>query len=143
MYSREQRWAQKASLAVRTRENEPWSEDYGRQCLRLPCMIHECGLCQTLAFLEAKGQDADETGGSRRPYFHALLEDLARALEVEAAPGTTIRRSLSDKARTSPITEYQRLSRDALGCANYLKRYAEAILRVQPGVDDEPAREPR
>jgi CRISPR-associated protein Cmr5 len=122
-FSRDQKWAQLASILVRSRENEAWCADYGRQCLHLPVMIHQCGLCQTLAFLEQKAS-------AKRPWFQSLLDDLASAM------GNSSTASLSDQARSLPITEYQRLSRNALGCANYLKRYAEAFLKVEPGADD-------
>ncbi len=143
MLSREQRWAQVASRLVGRRNAESYRKEYGIQCLRLPATIHECGLCQTLAYIEAKAQGNDENAESGKPHFAALLDDLAEALGVEdrtAAPGVSaLRRGhrLAQDARDEDVVEYQRLSRDALHCANYLKRYAEAILKVQLGVDAE------
>ena len=56
-----------------------------------------------------------------------------------AAPGMAALRGgphLAQIARNADVARYQKLSRDALHCANYLKRYAEAILKVQLGVEE-------
>ncbi len=119
MPTREQLWAQKASACVSARRPALWAKKYGIQCLHLPAMIHQCGLCQSLTFLQAKAKDE----------HLALLDDLAAAL------GLQTRTVLVDRARNSALTAYQQMSREALGCSNYFKRYAEAILRVELGVD--------
>jgi CRISPR-associated protein Cmr5 len=119
MAMRDQVWAQRASARVSARQPEPWGKKYGIQCLHLPAMIHQCGLCQALTFLEAKAKDE----------HLALLDDLAAAL------GFGTRAVLVDRARSSALTAYQQMSREALGCSNYFKRYAEAIIRVELGVD--------
>ena len=143
MLSREQQWAQVASRLIRRRESAAYRKEYGIQCLRLPAMIHECGLCQTLAFIESKAQANRDDGTAGREYFAVLLEDLAEALDIprqvaaNGLPPLSPGQNLAQKARTEGVIEYQLLSRNALHCANYLKRYAEAILKVQLGVDAE------
>ena len=140
-----------ASRLVRSRDTDKKiRKEYGIQCLRLPATIHECGLCQTLAFIEAKAKGTSGGEESGKKHFGALLDDLAEALGVSdriaanGVPAMPRGQILAQMARDEDLTEYQKLSRDALHCANYLKRYAEAILKVQLGVDTEegPAGEP-
>ena len=104
------------------KENEPWAKDYGRQCLRLPSLILQCGLCQSLAFLEAKGGG----DGVRAKAFSRLLADLTQVVygEKGASPG------LAEETRTASSQRYLWLTRETLACSQWFKRYAEAVLRV-------------
>ncbi len=105
---------------------EAHAKEFGRQCLRLPALIHQCGLCQALAFLEAK---------KFGPVVHSLAlvlsapeQDLNKQLDGSA---------LAKQAREAGMVEYQWLSREALKSAQWLKRYTEAILNLKPGDADE------
>ena len=91
--------------------------EYKTQCMHLPALIHQCGLCQALAFLDAKG-----AGGKR--YFHQLLEDVAGVSRLADS-----REKLTAKARTAGVQEYQRMTAEMMACAQWLKRYAEAMLK--------------
>ena len=84
----------------------------------MPEMIHQNGLCQTIAFLEAKRTNPEKA------HFGDVLEDLAAI--AKPAPGA----AFAKLARTAESGEYQRLTREALACAQWLKRYAEALLKV-------------
>ena len=46
------------------------------------------------------------------------------------------RSALTEAARTAKLLEYQQLTREALKCAQWFKRYAEAVLKVQAGGDE-------
>jgi len=118
MITREQLRAQAAYRAIKNAEGSAWTKEYGRQCLHLPALIHQCGLCQALTFLEAKA-----------PKRHECEHLLADIVSV-AALGST------DRVREAELTEYQRLTREALACAQWFKRYAEAILRVEAGGEE-------
>jgi CRISPR-associated protein Cmr5 len=109
--TRDQQRAQAAFLAISDAKGKPHCEDYGRQCLRLPMLIQQDGLCLTLAFLEAKK--------AKKEYFGRLVDDFARILGADSA-----------KIRTADAATYQRLSREALRTALWFKRYAEAVLKV-------------
>ncbi len=98
--------------------HEDIRKEYGGNCLRLPAMIHQNGLCQTLAFLEAKS--------AKNPVFGRLLNDLA-AVSGLAQTGA----EFAAATRSADLATYQRYTRDALASATYLKRYAEAVLRVE------------
>jgi CRISPR-associated protein Cmr5 len=106
--------------------SEKSAKEFGRQCLRLPSLIHQCGLCQALAFLEAKK-------------FGPVVHGLAR---VVSAPEDDAKKrldgpALAKQAREAGMIEYQWLSREALKSAQWLKRYTEAILNLKPGDADE------
>jgi len=117
----EQKRAQHAYQCIERAKSREKPDDYGRVCVRLPALIRNNGLCQAVAFLEAKA-------GSGKQHFKAVLDDLARMIGGfgNNEPGE----KLAQKAREAPVGEYQRLMTEAIACANWLKRYAEAILKV-------------
>ena len=83
-------------------------------------MIHRNGLCQTVAFLEAKG------GGAKpKPWFAEALADLADITKLAPPP-----KKFPAEVRNAQLTDYQRFTREALACSQWLKRYAEAVLKV-------------
>jgi CRISPR/Cas system CMR-associated protein Cmr5 small subunit len=94
---------------------------YSTQCRRLPQLIQQCGLCQTVAFLQSKPAD---------PGMARALEDFA--FVVLAPPGGTPQpqaaTEFAKQCREFEVREYQWLSRHALHCATWMKRYAEALL---------------
>jgi len=98
-------------------ESEPSAKSFGRQCLRMPALIHQCGLCQTLAFFSKD--------------FKSVVDGLA---EVMSAPDLKklSGADLARQAREASMVEYQWLTREALKSSQWLKRYAEAILKVKP-----------
>ncbi len=124
--SRDQQRAQAAFERVMAVSTEAWRTDYGRQCLHLPALIHQCGLCQAMAFLQAKGSD----GG--KPWFTRLLRDFGQVTQPGMSP-----EEFTETVRKIGVQAYQRTSREALQCAQYFKRYAEAILKVKPGDEGE------
>lgn len=123
--TRDQQRAQTAYESVArvhdSTKDQKWKDGYGRQCLRLPALIHECGLCQTVAFLESKAK------GKQDAYFHQVLADLA----ITSRPSTEVD-EFSERVRSASMKDYQWMTREALVCSQWLKRYAEAILKVDP-----------
>lgn len=109
-----QRMARQAFERVAARK--PLSDDYVSFAREFPTLVHSCGLAQASAFALAKG-------GHQEQY----LGDLAAVLS--AVGHTQIRDAgqLTAQTRTSGVTQYLRLSRDALAAAVWLKRYAEAL----------------
>src|SRR5437870_4831969 len=93
--TREQRRAQAAYEAVKLMEQAPGAADYGRLCLKLPVLIQQSGLCQTLAFLEAK---------SKKAHFQQVLENIESVTGINRA-----------QVRTASVLDYQRMSREAVG----------------------------
>jgi CRISPR-associated protein Cmr5 len=122
--TREQIRAAKAHEIVSVIQSKPEKEakSFGRQCLRLPALIHQCGLCQAIAFLESKAKDKDNE-------FKKVAESLA---QVIGAPMPASQRmnssSFAKQVREAGMIEYQWLTREALKASQWLKRYSEAIL---------------
>ena len=119
MITRDQRRAQAAFDRIKGAEHSAWAEDYGRQCLHLPALIHQCGLCQALTFLEAKAP--------KKPWYGQLLADVIGVAGLESTA----------HVRDIDASEYQRLTRETLACVQWFKRYAEAILKVEAGGEEE------
>jgi CRISPR-associated protein Cmr5 len=115
--TRDQERAQAAYARVDAALKKGEHAGYKSECMHLPALIHQCGLCQALAFLDAKG-----AGGKR--YFHQLLEDVAGVSRLADS-----REKLTAKARTAGVQEYQRMTAETMACAQWLKRYAEALLK--------------
>jgi CRISPR type III-B/RAMP module-associated protein Cmr5 len=113
--TREQDRAQAAFQLVSAVPGERRRE-YGGQALRLPALIHHCGLCQALVFLEAKA------GGDLRSAHGLLLSHVAL---VSQLAGST--EELTEMARTADIRGYLRMTHEASASAEWLKRYAEAL----------------
>lgn len=122
MPTREQERAQRAYGRVllqshdeetrRSNEKEKKKEaEYQRFAKRFPALIQNCGLAQAIAFAQAKAPEK-------------YLADLAHVVEAEMLTD-----NLAGDAREAPLPKYQKLTRDALAAATWLKRYAEAVLK--------------
>ena len=109
--------AYKAVKAMDTSPPHPQAKKYGILCLRLPTLIMNNGLCQTLAFFEAKAGKGSE--------YKQVMSDLAVATKL-ADSGD----ALAIKARNEQGPGYMRMTAESLRCALYFKRYSEAVLRV-------------
>jgi len=97
---------------------------YGSLCHRLPALVRRNGLCQTLAFLNAKkdtkGNDAHEL----------LLQHLATQLGVARGDVLT-------SVGTAPLPLYMQQTRTVLSALIYYKRFAVSILHVDSTDEDE------
>ncbi len=115
LHTADQKRAQAAFARVNAvaSKSEAFKKKYSTQCRRLPQLIQRCGLCQTVAFLQSK--KTEEAIG------HAL-DDFARVTAENDAD------TFARQCRESHLSEYQRLTRHALQCAAWMKRYAEALL---------------
>lgn len=114
MPNRQQELADKAYRIVNGRRGETAAKEYRSVCQSFPAMIHNSGLCQAVAFAEAKGR-------SDRDEMKMYLDDLAQMLGSQ-------RDEFASLVRGAGTTEYQRLTREALAAATWLKRYAEALI---------------
>jgi len=120
MQTRQQQRAADAYARVNAMLGQAKQKDYGRLCLHLPALIHQCGLCQTVAFLQAKPKDKAESAHFK------VLADLAGVMKTQNLP---------QAARDGQLGEYLQLSREAMRSAEWMKRYAEAVLKVELGDD--------
>ena len=122
MPTKEQTRAKQIYALIVQAEQLPNKAAYGRLCLRLPFLIRANGLCQTLAFLESKTKN-------EKPEFGQLIIDLAKV----ASGKTGI--EYCGSARSAPTDVYMLMTREALACAQWFKRYAEAVLKIDPTED--------
>lgn len=108
--TRNQRFAERSwSYVSRIVDGPRGGEDFSIFAKSFPSVIHSCGLAQALAFARAKGRDD-------------VVEALAAVLGREKDAG-----DLVEESRTAGMTDYLRLSRDALAAASWIKRQTEAL----------------
>jgi len=103
--TKEQNRAQKACKCFLPEKDV--SEDYRQFAKRFPALVHNCGLAQAVAFAQSK-------------YKNAYLDDLASVM------GALSGQNLAMISRTVDLIEYQQTTREAIECATWIKRYAEA-----------------
>lgn len=96
---------------------------YGALCLRTPALIQSSGLCQAISFYEAKAKGKDAAESEHALYLKHLGKMVFPTNNDEF-------KMLPRKARELDLQDYLQLSREALQCALWMKRYAEAVLKV-------------
>ena len=117
VHTTSQKMAQEAYVRIadrRINERNP-DEKYKSFAREFPTLVHSCGLAQAVAFALAKG-------GHQKQY----VDDLAAVLEKAGYAQLNDANRLSQETRSLPVTQYLRLSRNALAAAVWLKRYVEA-----------------
>jgi CRISPR-associated protein Cmr5 len=119
MKTKEQKRAVAAHAAVKGMENNPLAKEYSQICLDLPFLILKNGLCQTVAYYEAKG--------CKKKQYEYLLRDMAKVCAEQTGP------AYAESVRNAEVAEYQHMTHEALACAQWFKRYAEAVLKAEPG----------
>jgi len=101
---------------------------YGGLCHSFPVMVRSCGLCQALAFSEAKASDkANERGKA-----HAFL--LMHVKQIAGVDG-----DLLDAVRKADTVEYMLYTRRVLSAWIYFKRFAESVLGVKSAKEGQDA----
>lgn len=83
-------------------------DEYRQFAKKFPALVHSCGLAQAVAFAQSKDKNA-------------YLDDLASVMGISNG------QELAEVSRsTVDLVEYQQKTRDAIECATWIKRYAEA-----------------
>lgn len=121
--TRQQRMAQAAYTAVAQRGSTSVFKEYASFAKSFPALIHGVGLCQAVAFAQAKGKD---DRGSDKPHG-LVLQDLVTVLGALGVLNQQNSTAFADKVRTAEALTYLRLTRLALDATTWLKRYAEAF----------------
>ena len=92
------------------------AKEYARFAREFPTLVHSCGLAQALAFARAKSE-----------HHKKYADDLAQVLTAAGHEQVGSAEQLAKRIREDLwVTQYIRLSRDALAAAVWLKRYVEA-----------------
>lgn len=129
METRDQRYARNAFMHVNAIKNQKAEASrYGAMAHKLPMLIHTSGLIQALTFVDARHQEG--SGPDR------LLEDLSKT--VLGANGA--KEKLLSEARgegSSNLKAYIYLTRQVLSALLWYKRYAQSILGVETGQDED------
>lgn len=115
MVTRDQARAQRAYQRVSIQQKTEKEADYQRFSKNFPALIQACGLAQAIAYGQVKDPCKDAPD--------SYMADLAYVTGASSVD------ELAHQARTAPLPLYQRLSRDTLAAAAWLKRYAEALLK--------------
>lgn len=107
--TRQQEMAKRAHECVKGFVGSDKEKEYARFAKQFPALIHTCGLCQSVAFADAKGNKDH-------------VKHLATVMGNPVA-------DFQDSIRKAEAVHYMRLNRLALQAASWLKRYAEALLK--------------
>lgn len=108
--TRQQKRAQTAYECVSSRQKG--DKEYSQLSKRFPTLVHNCGLAQATAFVQAK---EGVVGGM-------YLTHLSKVMGLEG------NKDLGAVSRNAGLMEYQRLTHEAIESGTWLKRYSEAIL---------------
>ena len=125
MITREQMRAQQVFEKVSGVAGQNFAREYGSFSLSFPAFVHGCGLCQAVAFVQAKQGDA-----GRKLALRTYLNHLA------ACCGYSDSARFADEIRRADLVRYQYLTREVMAYANWFKRYSEALLDSVPGQEN-------
>lgn len=93
---------------------------YGGLCHSFPVLVRSCGLCQALAYSQAKAAAGE---GPRRRAHELLLCHVGILLESPDDP--------LGRVREAEVVEYMLATRRVLGAWIYFKRFAVSILKQE------------
>ncbi|GMV36326.1 MAG: hypothetical protein AMXMBFR61_08340 [Fimbriimonadales bacterium] len=106
---------------------------YGGLCHKLPVLVRACGLCQTVAFLEAKSESKDR---ERAEAYLRMCGHVKEMLEKHGGVKVAAQ-TLSEAVAGLEIREYSFATRCILQAWVFYKRFAESILKVANAQEDE------
>ncbi len=131
--TREQKRAQLTYEVVKDyqeakKEKESEVKSYGSMAHRFPALLRSAGLVQALAFVDARGKEP----------HRAFIQDLASVmLKLEgknsSLKGEDAFKKLFEDAQSAELARYMNLTREALAVADWFKRFAQSVLKVEPG----------
>jgi CRISPR-associated protein Cmr5 len=107
--TKQQDRAQKAYKCLSPEKNV--GDEYRQFAKRFPALVHSCGLAQAVAFAQSKDKSV-------------YLDDLASVMDISGS------QELAKVSRTVDLVEYQQTTREAIECATWIKRYAEATEEI-------------
>jgi CRISPR-associated protein Cmr5 len=109
--TRTQQMAQRAFDAVGSRKP---NQQYASFAKSFPALIQTAGLCQAVAFAQAKGRE--------------VLEDVIATIGRQSPDGGHVAVSaFADQCRRAALQQYVRLTRHTLLAAMWVKRFVEAL----------------
>jgi len=102
-------------------------DDYAALCHMMPPLVRNDGLCQAVAWIEAKAQAHPPTSlsmayGLLRTHIASLLADGANDHADQ----------LLTKVREASVTDYMRYTTVLLAASIYYKRFVQSVLGLTP-----------
>lgn len=113
--------------AIYEDKDEAFHKKYGTMAHKMPVLVHTAGLMQAVAFVHAKG--------TKNEAWKQFLNDLAQTLEFSRPEYDG--EALLREAQQAQIGNYVLLTRRVSNALLWYKRFAESILKVEPGDEDE------
>ena len=129
--------------AVKNANDKTMADIYGGLCYTFPVLVRTCGLCQAIAFVEAKARSETRTPTARNSAYQHLRTHIKEQLGLQV--GTQAGELASAVANTR-VTTYMRYTRTVLQAWAYYKRFAASVLDVETAPvrnPDEEAHSPR
>lgn len=119
MHTRDQRYANQILEQVKAISNVPEGErkKYGTMAHKLPVLVRTAGLAQALAFVDARGSDAQKR----------LLDHIAEVVNLNG------RETLLQESRSAELGAYMHLTHNVLAALIWYKRFAQSVLNVDAG----------
>jgi CRISPR-associated protein Cmr5 len=104
--------------------NKAAAKKYGTMIHKLPALLQTAGLCQTLHFIQSRGDEHQKK----------ILDHLATQLRRVNGTIQNVA-SLLERARRADLPEYLQLTDEAMACAAWYRRMVQGILKVEAGED--------
>lgn len=102
-------------------EGKSERKQYGAMAHKLPVLVRTAGLAQALAFVDSRGKEPHKE----------LLKHLAH-VTANAEVVEFLRQS-----READLPAYIYLSRKTMLALKWYKRFAQSVLKIEPGEEDE------
>lgn len=123
----EKRVSEVETAAAAKNAPDKLGKTYGGLCHNFPVLIRTCGLCQAVAFSEAKAAGDDE---KVIPRAHKML--LKHLGEFLSENGFALQgRSALETIRTADAMTYMLMTRQILAAWIFFKRFAVSILQAE------------
>jgi CRISPR-associated protein Cmr5 len=123
--TRDQKRAELVFPNVKKLEGDKLAKKYGAIALSAATLIRTAGLIQAVAFFEAKG----------KAHHEKLMAHLREELESLGVLPTG--QGLREFAASCDLLAYMRLTRETIALCQWHKRFAQSVLKVEPGEDGE------
>ena len=126
MQTRKQDYATSAFNQVKEIKDKPEAYNkkrYGSMAHKLPVLIRSAGLAVALEFVQSRGKDEHR--------------DLLTHLGKTVLAGRNDNKSLLELSREAQLRDYTRLTRQCLEALLWYKRFAESVLDVKAGDDND------
>jgi CRISPR-associated protein Cmr5 len=122
MHTVQQEYAQKVHKRVESfgkthPKDDEARNQYGGMAHKFPVLVRQAGLIQALAFVHTRGKEAHKT----------LLGDLAQVVAGQSAE------EFVRQCREADLMTYMWLTRQTLNALEWFKRFAQSVLKVDPG----------